>query len=84
VVDDQARQVLEAVGFNGADPERLARSFPGYDVAALERDGYLEIRRLGISETGDSGRFDSGDSDSYYALTPRGAEAIGIDPRLLD
>ena len=50
----------------------------------LERDGYLEIRRLGISETGDSGRFDSGDSDSYYALTPRGAEAIGIDPRLLD
>lgn len=76
------RDVLEFIGRQGKTPEQLAERFPDFDIDRLVRAGLARLQRIELRETIAPGSAPAPDP-TFYALTPRGAEAIGIDPRTL-
>lgn len=71
--------VLEFIGQKGKTPDQLRERFPDFNVERLVQAGLARLHRIELSETQSPGSPPSADI-TYYVLTPRGAEAIGLDP----
>jgi len=80
---DLDREVLEFIGRQGKTPEQTAERFPVFDIQRLVRAGLVEVMRVDTPETQAHGGPPSPAFQSFYVLTRRGAEAIGIDPDTL-
>jgi hypothetical protein len=74
------RDVLEFLGQQGKSLEAITERFPGFDMLRLVRAGLVEVMHIDQSETQAHGGPHSPAFQSFYVLTKRGAEAIGIDP----
>jgi hypothetical protein len=81
-MSEQQRQLLRAIGRQGISPDQLRSQFGAVDTSTLEAQGYMTLREIAL--------FESTGPDAaavppirYYALTPKGAEAIGLDPSVL-
>jgi hypothetical protein len=83
MLSDEERATLDFIHLNGKTLEQLGERFgESFDISSLLTGGYVE--RLEIASDERSGaRFPPG-SVEYYALTARGAEAIGLDASQLD
>ena len=77
-VDDADREVLEFIGDEGKTAEQVADRFPAFDVEGLVRAELARPRR-----TTQSRRAPAAPDATFYVLTSRGAEAIGLDPHTL-
>jgi len=77
-MDDADRDVLEFIGDEGKTAEQVADRFPAFDVERLVRAELARPRR-----TTQSRRAPQAPDPTFYVLTSRGAEAIGLDPHTL-
>ena len=77
-VDDAEREVLKFIGDEGKTAEQVADRFPAFDVEGLVRAELARPRR-----TTQSRRAPAAPDPTFYVLTSRGAEAIGLDPHTL-
>ena len=83
-VNEIDRGVLARIGYEGAELAQILEAAGGdYDIDALIRTGYVGIHRKPLRETTGS-RFGGDEYMTWYVLTPRGAETIGLDPNLLN
>jgi len=74
------RDVLEFIGDQGKTAERVADRFPAFDVELLVRAGLVRPQRTNPVKT-QSRRAPPLEPDrTFYVLTSRGAEAIGLQP----
>jgi hypothetical protein len=80
---DVDREVLEFIGRQGKREEQIEERFYGFDVLRLIRAGLVEITRTPFEETQNPKGPSSPAFEDSYVLTPRGAEAVGIDPTTL-
>lgn len=80
---DMDRQVLEFIGRQGKPPEVIRERFPDFDVMRLVRAALVELIRIDTPETQAHGSPQSPAFQRFFVLTPRGAEAVGIDPATL-
>jgi hypothetical protein len=81
VMEDADRHVLEFIGDPGKTTEQIADRFPGFDLERLVRAGLVRPRRTDPAKP-QSRRAPQPDP-TFYVLTSRGAEAIGLDPHTL-
>jgi hypothetical protein len=72
------RDVLEFIGDQGKAAEQVSDRFPAFDVEGLVRAELVRPRR-----TKQSRRVPGAPDLTFYVLTSRGAEAIGLDPHTL-
>jgi hypothetical protein len=72
------RDVLEFIGDQGKAAEQVSDRFPAFDVESLVRAELVRPRR-----TKQSRRVPGAPDLTFYVLTSRGAEAIGLDPYTL-
>jgi hypothetical protein len=77
-MEDADRDVLEFIGDEGKTTEQVADRFPAFDVERLVRAELARPRR-----TTQSRRTPAAPDPTFYVLTSRGAEAIGLDPHTL-
>ena len=77
-MEDADREVLEFIGDPGKTAEQVADRFPAFDVEGLVRAELVRPRR-----TTQSRRAPGTPDPTFYVLTARGAEAIGLDPHTL-
>ena len=77
-MEDADREVLEFIGDEGKTAEQVADRFPTFDVDSLVRAELARPRR-----TTQSRRAPLEPDPTFYVLTTRGAEAIGLDPHTL-
>ena len=77
-MEDADRDVLEFIGDLGKTAEQVADRFPTFDVEGLVRAELVRPRR-----TTESRRAPGAPDSTFYVLTSRGAEAIGLDPYTL-
>ena len=77
-MDDADREVLKFIGDEGKMAEEVADRFPAFDVEGLVRAELARPRR-----TTQSRRAPLAPDPTFYVLTSRGAEAIGLDPHTL-
>ena len=77
-MEDAERDVLEFIGDPGKTAEEVADRFPAFDVESLVRAELVRPRR-----TTQSRRAPGAPDVTFYVLTSRGAEAIGLDPHTL-
>jgi hypothetical protein len=82
LMEDADREVLEFIGDLGKMAEQVADRFPGFDLENLVRAELVRPRRTEIRKT-QSSRAASAPDPTFYVLTSRGAEAIGLDPHTL-
>lgn len=76
-MEDADRDVLEFVGDQGKTAGQVAERFPAFDLEHLVRAELIRPRRTNPVKT-QSRRVAS--DPSFYVLTSRGAEAIGLEP----
>jgi hypothetical protein len=81
-VTGEDQDVLEFIGRQGKAPEEIRERFPDFDVMRLVRAGLAEERSIELAET-QAHIYPSPAWITYYVLTKRGAEAVGIDPTTL-
>jgi hypothetical protein len=81
-MEDADRNVLEFIGDQGKSAEQVADHFPAFDVERLLRAELVRPRRTAPHKT-QSPRAASAPDLTFYVLTSRGAEAIGLDPHTL-
>jgi hypothetical protein len=72
------RTVLEFIGQQGKEPDRVREQFPDFNIQRLQA-GLVWLHRIELRETQAPGSPPTRDP-TFYMLTPRGAEAIGLDP----
>jgi hypothetical protein len=77
-MEDADRDVLEFIGDEGKTAEQVADRFPEFDVERLIRAELARPRRNTQSR-----RAPAAPDPTFYVLTARGAEAIGLDPHTL-
>jgi len=77
-MDDADRDVLKFIGDEGKTAEQVADRFPAFDVEGLVRAELARPRR-----TTQSRRAPLAPDPTFYVLTSRGAEAIGLEPHTL-
>jgi len=77
-MEDVDRDVLEFIGDEGKTAEQVADRFPAFDLERLVRAELARPRR-----TTQSRRAPGTPDPTFYVLTSRGAEAIGLDPYTL-
>jgi len=77
-----AEDVLEFIGRQGKTPNLVAAEFPSFDLRRFAQAGFVELHRVELRETTAPGTPPTPDP-TFHVLTPRGAEAIGLDPRTL-
>lgn len=70
--------VLGFIGREGQAPEAIAQHFPGFDVTRLTRAQLVEIVARRQAET-EVHAHASRAAEEWCVLTPRGAEAVGLD-----
>ena len=76
------RDVLEFIGDLGKTAEQVADRFPAFDLERLVRAELVRPRRTNPVKA-QSRRAPSASDPTFYVLTSRGAEAIGLDPHTL-
>jgi hypothetical protein len=82
-MNETDRKVLERIDYKGAELAQILEAAGGdYDIDALIRTGYVRIHRERRLETAGT-RFGSDEYLTWYVLTPKGAEEIGLDPTML-
>ena len=82
-MEDADRDVLEFIGDQGKTAEQVSDRFPAFDVELLVRAELVRPRRTSPVKT-QSRRAPSSEPDpTFYVLTSRGAEAIGLEPHTL-
>ena len=77
-MQDAERSVLEFIGDEGKTAEQVADRFPAFDVERLVRAELARPRA-----TTQSHRAPAAPDPTFYVLTSRGAQAIGLDPHML-
>ena len=82
LMEDADRDVLEFVGDQGKTAEQIADRFPAFDLEHLVRAELVRPRRTNPVKT-QSRRAPPAPDPTFYVLTSRGAEAIGLDPHTL-
>jgi hypothetical protein len=82
-MEDADHGVLKFLGRQGKTPEQTAERFPGFDVQRLIRAGLVRRQQIWLQETHHPSESASPSFQWWIVLTPRGAEAIGIDPHTL-
>ena len=81
-MEDAARDVLEFIGDEGKTAEQVSDRFPAFDVEHLVRAELVRPRRTDPGKT-QSRRAPMEPDHTFYVLTSRGAEAIGLEPHTL-
>jgi hypothetical protein len=81
-VDALDRDVLEFIGDQGKTGEQVADRFPVIDLELLVRAGLVRPHRTNPVTTHSRSAPPPADP-TFYVLTSRGAEAIGLDPHTL-
>ena len=76
-VDEADREVLEFLGDQGKTAEQVSDRFPAFDLERLVRDELARPRRTNPVKS-QSRHTRSADEHTFYVLTSRGAEAIGL------
>jgi len=81
-VEDNDREALTFIGDEGKTAEQLADRFPAFDLERLVRAQLIRPRRT--HPVGTQSRRAAPTTDpTFYVLTARGAEAIGLDQHTL-
>ena len=78
-MEDADRAVLEFIGDEGKTAEQVSEHFAAFDVERLVRAELVRPRRTSPGTT-QSRRAPSEPDHTFYVLTSRGAEAIGLAP----
>jgi hypothetical protein len=81
-MEDANREVLEFIGDQGKTDEQISDRFPAFDLERLIRAELARPRRTNPVKT-QSQRTPSMPAPTFYVLTSRGAEAIGLAPHTL-
>ena len=76
------RDVLEFICDEGKMAEQVADRFPAFDLEVLVRAELVRPHRTNPVKT-QSRRTEPPSDPTFYVLTSRGAEAIGLDPYTL-
>lgn len=78
------RRVLERIGYMGTELSQILEAAGGdYDIDALIRTGYVQLRAQRLVDTSGA-RLGRDEYLTWYVLSPKGAEAVGLDPSLLN
>ena len=80
-MEEADREVLEFIGDQGKTAEQVSDRFPAFDLDRLVR-AELARRRRSNPITAQSPHTPA-DEHTFYVLTSRGAEAIGLAPHTL-
>jgi len=81
-MEDADRDVLEFIGDQGKTAEQVSDRFPAFDLEGLVRADLVRPRRTAPPKT-HSARAAAAHYATFYVLTSRGAEAIGLEPYTL-
>ena len=81
-MEDADREVLEFIGDQGKTVEQVADRFHAFDLERLVRAELIRPRRTNPGKT-QSRRAPPAPDPTFYVLTSRGAEAIGLEPHTL-
>ena len=81
-MEDADRDVLEFVGDEGKTAAQVVERFPAFDLEHLVRAELIRPRRTNPVKT-QSHRAAPAPDPTFYVLTSRGAEAIGLKPYTL-
>ena len=81
-MENADRDVLEFIGNEGKTVEQISDRFPAFDVERLVRAELVRPRRTNRANT-QSRRPSPSPDPTFYVLTSRGAEAIGLEPHTL-
>ncbi len=82
LMEDADRDVLEFVGDQGKTAAEVVERFPAFDLEHLVRAELIRPRRTNPFKS-QSRRAAPAPDPTFYVLTSRGAEAIGLDPHTL-
>ncbi|HEU5490865.1 MAG TPA: hypothetical protein VFU84_08725 [Gaiellaceae bacterium] len=82
-MDAPDRDVLEFIGDQGKTAEQVADRFPAFDLELLVRRGLVRPRRTNPVKTQSHRAPSTALDPTFYVLTSRGAQAIGLDPHTL-
>jgi hypothetical protein len=80
LMEEADREVLEFIGDQGKTAEQVSDRFPAFDLERLVRAELVRPRRTNPVR---SRHTPTADEHTFYALTSRGAEAIGLAPHTL-
>ncbi len=81
-MEEADREVLEFIGDQGKTAEQVSDRFPAFDLDRLVR-AELARRRRSNPITAQSPHTQPESEHTFYVLTSRGAEAIGLAPHTL-
>ena len=81
LMEEAAREVLEFIGDQGKTAEQVSDRFPAFDLERLVRAELARPRRTNPVKS--QSRHTPADEHTFYVLTSRGAEAIGLAPYTL-
>ena len=82
LMEDAARDVLEFIGDQGKTVEQVSERFPGFDIQRLVRAELVRPRRTNPGKALPRPGAAAPDH-TFYVLTSRGAEAIGLEQHTL-
>ena len=80
-VEDNDREALTFIGDEGKTAEQVSDRFPAFDLERLVRAELARPRRTNPVKS--QSRHTPADEHTFYVLTSRGAEAIGLAPYTL-
>jgi hypothetical protein len=83
LMEDADRDVLEFIGDQGKTAEQVADRFPAFDIELLVRAGLVRPQRINPVKTQSRRSPSQAPDTTFYVLTSRGAEAIGLEPHTL-
>ena len=81
LMEEAEREVLEFIGDQGKTAEQVSDRFPAFDLERLVRAELARPRRTNPVRS--QSRHTPADEHTFYVLTSRGAEAIGLAPYTL-
>jgi len=81
-MDAGDRDVLDFIGDEGKTAEQVSDRFPAFDLDRLVLAGLVRPRRTNPVKS-QSRHTPPADEHTFYLLTSRGAEAIGLAPHTL-
>ncbi len=81
LMEEADREVLEFIGDQGKTAEQVSDRFPAFDLERLVRAELARPRRTNPVKS--QSRHTPADEHTFYVLTSRGAEAIGLAPYTL-
>jgi hypothetical protein len=81
-MEEADREVLEFIGDQGKTAEQVSDRFPAFDLERLVRAELARPRRTNPVKA-HSRQTSPAHEHTFYVLTSRGAEAIGLAPHTL-